>query len=616
MSGAVKISPMQASGVKHFVERAYRESGAQQYLRELVVNALESGAKKIEIMPACEGGDPRERVEELRPRKHPKRLLIADNGAGMEPDDLVKFMNTFGGSGKPIGAMHENFGIGAKTSLLPWNHRGIVVMSWTKTNRDGAMIVIARDPSTGEYGAVKHRTDDGFEEVIQPTAEYLRFRPEWLKHGTIVLCLGNTGAESTFNGKDGDDGDQSIVKYLNKRFWKIEIDLAVFTGEPGGWKRRTITGAAHYAETIAHHRDVRFQGKGTVSLFDGTEIDWYLWEGERPNVALGPGEGYIAALYNNEVYDVSKHANRFRSFGIIPAQVRKNLTLIVRPPLADGKYGVFPDTARNTLKIMGTKHAGEPLPWDDWGQQFSDKLPKEIREACSRAAPTTSGASLDASWRERLASLGDRWKFLRYAADDLGDKSIVPDMTRVESERGRGDASGSGSNRVRFVDLNENKTKPPTVSATASSGIVNAKPVRARRGLPDLEWGTMADVSDEGEEYAAAYQAPSAAHPGGKVVLARDFPSIVEVKQHWHKQYADHHTDVIDATIEEVYGEVMIARVAHSEFLVSRESWGRAKVDKELRSETALTLGVLGLLAEDQMIAERLMRKLGKRKAA
>jgi hypothetical protein len=126
----------------------------------------------------------------------------------------------------------------------------------------------------------------------------------------------------------------------------------------------------------------------------------------------------------------------------------------------------------------------------------------------------------------------------------------------------------------------------------------------------------MADVSDEGEEYAAAYQAPSAAHPGGKVVLARDFPSIVEVKQHWHKQYADHHTDVIDATIEEVYGEVMIARVAHSEFLVSRESWGRAKVDKELRSETALTLGVLGLLAEDQMIAERLMRKLGKRKAA
>jgi hypothetical protein len=39
--------------------------------------------------------------------------MVADNGTGMGPDQLLKFLNTFGGGGKPAGDAHENFGVGA-----------------------------------------------------------------------------------------------------------------------------------------------------------------------------------------------------------------------------------------------------------------------------------------------------------------------------------------------------------------------------------------------------------------------------------------------------------------------------------------------------------------------
>src|SRR5688572_966729 len=94
------IAPMSVSGVQHLVERAYRESGEYQYLRELVVNALEAGASRVELGPEWAA------VE----RTGVYRLMVADDGKGMGREELLKFLNTFGGGGKPIGDAHENFG--------------------------------------------------------------------------------------------------------------------------------------------------------------------------------------------------------------------------------------------------------------------------------------------------------------------------------------------------------------------------------------------------------------------------------------------------------------------------------------------------------------------------
>ena len=88
----------------------------------------------------------------------------------------------------------------------------------------------------------------------------------------------------------------------------------------------------------------------------------------------------------------------------------------------------------------------------------------------------------------------------------------------------------------------------------------------------------------------------------------------MEVKKYWRDQFADHHGDQIDSVVEEIYGEVMVARLAHSESLASHPAWGRAKLDADLRSPTALTMAVLGLLSEDHIIGAKLTGLLGKRR--
>ena len=127
--------PMQTAGTQHLIERTYRESGSYQWVREVLINALEADATKIEF------GIEWQAVENLGVY----RRVIADDGRGMAGDELVEFFNTFGGGGKPIGGVHENFGVGSKTSLLPWNTYGIVVISWV--DGDPSMIWVQRDPN-------------------------------------------------------------------------------------------------------------------------------------------------------------------------------------------------------------------------------------------------------------------------------------------------------------------------------------------------------------------------------------------------------------------------------------------------------------------------------------
>lgn len=622
---------MTVSGVRHLVERAYRESGELQYLRELLVNAIEAGAHRIEFGPEWRA------VE----RAGVYRLMVADDGKGMSPSDLLTFLNTFGGGGKPIGDAHENFGVGSKTSLLPWNHEGVIVLSWTEQTPDGAMVWLMRDAATGEYGARKFETDEGFEEVVEPPDEWRAVKPTWIgTHGTVVVCLRNTGNENTFLGKSGAGDIKGIAAYLNKRLWQvpegIEIyvqelrsnkaedwprSLAEASGPQGGtpdrrWNRRQIFGAAHYlTEPGAKGAPAE---RGTVKLSDGTEIDWFLWEGERPAVhSYAHRTGYLAALYKNELYDTQLHPSSFRSFGITHGAVRENLTLIARPPMSRGSYGVYPDTARNALKLQGTKQAGEGLPWADWAEEFADRLPDAIRKALAKAAPATSGTIRDSSWQNRLFDrFGARWKNLRFVFAASGSHRINPDeVLGGGCGGGGGGGGGGGAGAQPGMGARGATSSATTARSPNPAGQTTAEQRKTRGALPRYEWTTQADLDPSGAA-AVAWNPRSASEPDGLIQIARDFPSIVEVKRYWRSQYPDSVGDEVDRVVEEVYGEVMVARIAHSEALVSHPLWGRTRVDRDLRSGTALTMALLGLLSEDQIIAQRLTGLGVRRKAS
>ena len=148
---------------------------------------------------------------------------------------LVKFFKTFGGGGKPIGGVHENFGVGAKTSLLPWNTYGVVVISWV--GGQASMIRLRKDPASGQYGLVLVKAtnpDTGVESEPQVYTPYYdeehgcdwaKVKPDFIDdHGTVIVLLGDSAQDDTVQGSPCRDeaAIKGISKFLNQRYWNLD----------------------------------------------------------------------------------------------------------------------------------------------------------------------------------------------------------------------------------------------------------------------------------------------------------------------------------------------------------------------------------------------------------
>jgi hypothetical protein len=633
MAPHARILPMKTSGTEHFIERTYREGGTFQWVRETLMNAIEAGATRIEY------GIEWQAVES----SGVYRRVIADNGLGMTGPQLVEFFNTFGGGGKPIGGLHENFGVGAKTSLLPWNRHGLVVISWV--GGEPSMIWVQYDEESGEYGLRLEETEDAdglfsVDEVYGPYADeehgcnWEAVRPDWIEdHGTVIVLMGSDPDEDTVLG-DPNRSEQDIKgisSYLNRRLWEIPEGVQIAVDELRTHDRLQWLDSAHSPEVTERHNGLRsirgakhfieysvdnakaggISARGTVVLSDRTNVDWYLWDGPRPQVgsyaALG---GFIAALYRNELYDVSSHPATFRSFGVSESAIRSRLWLIVRPPEAvegAGEFGVYPRTDRNALHILGGPNAGGPLPMNEWGAEFAERMPDQILEAIKLARADGEGTITDTAWRERLADrFGARWRIVRLRTRPGGPLKVEPavggatatrrPVKRVVSGHRESGTRGGGSGDPAIGRL---------------PGFEDARPSRVAGGIPHYRRVGKDDV-DTG--MLAAWQPNDPDHPEGVVLLNVEHPVLVEQIEFFQRQYPDHYADEIAESVIAVYGETAVAKVAHSEHLKGMHP--TSVIEGEFRSSAALTMGLLGLIGEEALIAPRLGRFGVKRRVA
>lgn len=642
MSGTVtRYLPMKAAGTQHFIERTYRESGVFQWVRETWINGHEADATRIEF------GVEWQAVENLGVY----RRTIADNGRGMVSDELVAFFNTYGGGGKPIGGAHENFGVGAKTSLMPWNRYGMVVISWVEG--DPSMIWVARDPATGEYGLRVIEAEDPDTGETQLASVYSPYvdeehgcdwdavKPSWIKdHGTVIVLLGNDSMDDTVIGDTTrDEHDiKGISAYLNRRIWEVPrgVEIAVDelrTSDKANWprsegeahgpppkhgydrrtNRRTVMGARYFIE----YREKSFKkGKvassGTVELPNHVKIDWYLWEGERPAVqsyaAIG---GFIAALYKGVLYDVTAHMATYRSFGVSESAVRNNLWLIIRPPLLDDarSFGVYPRTDRNALLLKGGPTAGEPLPISTWAAAFADQMPDALRSAIKAARGGQEGTVTDSTWRERLAErFGSRWRIAKLRASKPGLLLVNPTQVGTESRAkpiikkkhvrlGGGGGNGAGGRGGR-LNVGSAGGDVPAVKTKLAGGIPHFRAVKA----DEVEPGILAAWKPNDPQFLE-----------GVVLLNIEHPVLVGEIEYWQSQYPDHVAEAVGKEVIETYGQNAVAKVAHSEHL--KGILPSETVENDLRSDAALTMSLLGLIAEDAMLSTRVGGRFGKRRA-
>ena len=92
-----------------------------------------------------------------------------------------------------------------------------------------------------------------------------------------------------------------------------------------------------------------------------------------------------------------------------------------------------------------------------------------------------------------------------------------------------------------------------------------------------------------------------------------DHPVIREEVEHWQSQYPDHHAEGIQQEVLKAYGEIAVAKVAHSEHL--KGVLPTHTVEEQLRSGEAMTMALLGLISEEAVIAPRL-GQFGRRRAS
>ena len=99
---------------------------------------------------------------------------------------------------------------------------------------------------------------------------------------------------------------------------------------------------------------------------------------------------------------------------------------------------------------------------------------------------------------------------------------------------------------------------------------------------------------------------------GPTVLLNVDSPILQEVVFYHQEQFPDVYAEEVAKVVRQVFGEVAACKIAHSQKLVKKVS--AEELDRDYRSEQALTLALMGLMAEESLIAQRLGR-FGRKKA-
>ena len=100
---------------------------------------------------------------------------------------------------------------------------------------------------------------------------------------------------------------------------------------------------------------------------------------------------------------------------------------------------------------------------------------------------------------------------------------------------------------------------------------------------------------------------------GPTVLMNRESPILLEAIKHHQEQYPDVYAQEVEDIVKTTYGEVAVCKIAHSQKLIAHVA--EEDLDTTYRNDAALTIALMGLLAEESLIAQRL-GKLGRKKSA
>jgi hypothetical protein len=234
-------------------------------------------------------------------------------------------------------------------------------------------------------------------------------------------------------------------------------------------------------------------------------------------------------------------------------------------------------------------------------------MPDEIRAAIRKARGDGPNSLEDEEYKRRLQDkFGDRWRVKQIVQAKQTDPSNRP------------------------VDVTDEKVQ------TDDKGTTEVRRTRKRRrprAVQVIRFRTTDGATGEGVEREIAVDVPKFRfvgkeefeHPwhlalwapndpdGPTVLINEDSPFLIEAIRHHQEQYPEIYASEVTKIVRATYGEVAVCKVAHSQKLVSQIP--EEELDLTYRSEAALTVSLMGLIAEESLIGQRL-GKLGRKKTA
>jgi hypothetical protein len=558
------------AGVNNLVDIIYSDSDKFQFVRELVQNSIEAGASKIKISYEKQGFE----MYEV------KRFLIQDDGKGMSVEELGEFLNKFSSSGKEVG-VDKNYGIGAKTSTIPWNKLGVVFVSWTSEDDPGALVWL-HEQRSGIYGAREFwdeeenvvevlPLDQYYEEVgYEYGVDFRLLREDWNhESGSAVLLLGNEKMENTFNPQllKKQVSKNEYMRYLTRRYKNITVPIQV---SRFAYSQSRDHQATDQVKSLSTLNEKHIESSGVLIRDDQVSIEWFLLKFNRTLREFHFGSGFIALENKNELFQHRNHPQTWRAFGIHQKGIWQRLYIVIKD------NALTQNAARTALKNNDTH---ETPDFASFGEYFRNNLPEYLlNEQRKLIAEKTNNLQLD-EYRKRLASeYGDRFN------DVLGPGGAKKRTAAKKTRAKQGELEGVSG---------QNKTPP---------GHDNRK---RKTGFPEWRWD-----GDHEEESVGYWVPPSREFPDGCIFLNRGYSVFIKIKEDFIDQISEEYQDLGISEIENTIGSDFVTKIAHALRHKKVARWGVRGVNEQLLSDGALTMISLGYFGIEQAIKIALRREL------
>ena len=439
MTTPTLIDDMGVDNIAFLIENLGADASELQYLRELVQNAFES----IQRSGRESGGRVRIDYKEVN---GVRKLRIADNGAGMTPEEVSQNINRLSASGG-IQSFDKNFGIGAKITAATRNPQGVQYESWK--DGEGSVTVLGRiGRRYGRLGFTHPETGEVHYHLPLPYDE----KPEIIDSGGVsVVLLGQSHDDDTTKAPAGADlPSQWISAYLERRYFAIPENILLTVED-----LRLINDAKQDAprpsnDTIRgqrHYLDKHSDSSGNVVLTTvAARVWWWILTDEiTKGGKTWNNRGHVAALYQGELYEVrTGNAGRaaLKDFGIYSGHNR--IVIYVEPTSV-----LKANTARTSLILTGNV----PIDYAEIGAAFADAMPSALAAFMAGQVKTDRGDH-EKAIRKNLQELDAMLRDVRYQQSETGQvREYIPEsgLTGVEPPEpddaghrpdGSGDASG------------------------------------------------------------------------------------------------------------------------------------------------------------------------------